>query len=68
MKVNLQFTVSCSQCPANDVFNALLFVPTPFRFEEKRNDADAYFESTGWLRLPSGQWVCRRERERKEAA
>lgn len=66
MKVNLQFTVNCSQCPANDVFNTLLLFEDTF--DRKWNDAQAYFENTGWMRLPSGQWVCRKAHEQKEAA
>lgn len=68
MKVNLQFTISCQQCPANEVFNALMLFMDMKRFAEKAHDAETYFEKTGWLKLPSGNWVCRKPHAQKEAA
>jgi hypothetical protein len=58
MKINLQFTVQCSQCFTNDVFNALLMFTDERYFQTKVEDAEAYFEGLGWTRLPSGNWVC----------
>ena len=56
MNVNLQFTVQCSECFVNDVVN---FVAVEAQVLGYRwDDAVERFESRGWLRLPSGKWVC----------
>lgn len=62
MKLCLEFTVKCSQCPAHDAFHALTLFPQAM--EQQWEDAEVYFEALGWLKLPSGKWVCRKNRVR----
>lgn len=58
MKINLQFSVSCAQCPHNNVFNAHMMFPNEKYFANKIANAEAFFERAGWLKLPSGSWIC----------
>lgn len=68
MKLTLQFTVNCSACFANEVFNVHLVAPDQHDFRQSLEDAGAYFEMAGWLRLPSGKWVCEKHQARESAA
>lgn len=62
MNVNLLFYVKCSQCYLEHTFNAYIQLPDHGAFDRCANAADDYFDTIGWLRLPSGRWLCRTHR------
>lgn len=68
MRIRIEMSIQCSQCQGTVAFIRTTFIPEQLDVVEK--DADAYFEGLGWIKLPSGRWVCDQHNSRqvKEAA